>query len=70
MIDSLLLFKFGTAMFIGILTGLQREFALEEKHREVVGGIRTFVLISLTGCAAAFISDTLTSPCRWPQRFW
>jgi uncharacterized membrane protein (DUF4010 family) len=64
MIDTMLLFKFGAALFIGVLTGLQREFASEEEHREVVAGVRTFALMGLAGCAAAFLCERLASP--WP----
>jgi uncharacterized membrane protein (DUF4010 family) len=62
MVDSFLFFKFGAALFIGILTGLQREFTLEVEHREVVAGVRTFAILSLSGCASAMLADLLHSP--------
>lgn len=43
------------AMGLGLLVGLQREWA----HREVAG-IRTFGLITLMGCAAGLLSPVLT----------
>jgi uncharacterized membrane protein (DUF4010 family) len=59
-----LFFRFGAALLIGILTGLQREFAAEEKHSEIAAGIRTFPLLALAGCTAALLCDVMGS--AWP----
>ncbi len=62
--DSDLFFRFGTALFISILIGLQREYAYEEPDREHPGGVRTLALMGLLGCAAAMLADHLES--AWP----
>lgn len=62
MVNSILFLKFGAAVFIGILAGLQREFALEEQHREVIAGVRTFAILALIGCSSALLGDLAHSP--------
>jgi uncharacterized membrane protein (DUF4010 family) len=62
--DANLFFRFGVALFIGILVGMQREYAVEDTGKEMAAGVRTFSLFGLAGCTGAFISDTLNSP--WP----
>jgi hypothetical protein len=62
--DIDLLFRFGVALFIGILVGLQREYAFGGPEKEVFAGVRTFGLMGLIGCGAALVSDILASP--WP----
>jgi len=57
-------FRFGAALFIGILIGLQREYAFNKLDKELSAGVRTFALMGLIGSAAAFSSDMLKSP--WP----
>ena len=60
-----LFYRFGVALFIGILVGLQREVASDEaadRSREIFAGVRTFSLMSLAGCTAAFIADLLQLP--------
>ena len=60
-----LFYRFGIALLIGFLVGLQREFDhdLSEKPDEKqFAGVRTFSLIALTGCTAAFLSDLAGSP--------
>lgn len=52
-----LFIRFGVAVAIGFLIGLQREFAWGTKGREIVAGERTFALISLSGCLAAMLAD-------------
>jgi len=49
--------RFGLAFVIGILVGLQREYAYKQEDRELFAGARTLALISLAGCAAALLSD-------------
>jgi uncharacterized membrane protein (DUF4010 family) len=56
--ESILFLRFGVALLIGILIGMQREFSFSKgEEREHTAGIRTFALISLCGCGSAFISD-------------
>jgi uncharacterized membrane protein (DUF4010 family) len=63
--ETVLLFqRFGAALAIGILIGLQREYALGGEDQELLAGVRTFALMSLTGCAGALASDVLNSV--WP----
>ena len=54
-----LFYRFGAALLIGLMVGLQREFAhLRQKEEEkVFGGVRTFALLSLLGCTAAFLAE-------------
>ena len=68
MAQHTLFFRFGVALFIGMLAGLQREYASDrfetqqERHRQMFGGVRTFALIGLAGCTAAFVAERLTTP--------
>ncbi|MBN1541714.1 MgtC/SapB family protein [candidate division KSB1 bacterium] len=62
--DTDLLYRFGAALAVGILIGMQREYAGGEKKSEIAAGVRTFSLLSLLGCLAAMVSDLLNSP--WP----
>lgn len=57
-----LFFRFGAAIAIGFLIGLQREFATGGKNREIVAGERTFSLMGLVGAIAAMAADELGSP--------
>ena len=59
-----LFLRFGVALVIGILVGLQREYASDTHAKEMPAGIRTFGLLGLIGCSAALVSDLLKSP--WP----
>lgn len=59
-------YRFGLAMVIGFLIGLQREYA---SHREgekdlLFGGARTFPLLGLLGCSGAWLSHYSDS--IWP----
>lgn len=56
--------KFALALGVGILVGLQREYAQYQEDRELGAGIRTFALIGLVGCSAAMVADKMGSP--WP----
>ena len=56
-----LIARFGLALVIGILVGLQREYSQQESKRGLFAGARTLALIGLTGCAAAFLTDLTTS---------
>jgi uncharacterized membrane protein (DUF4010 family) len=57
-----LFLRFGAALGIGFLIGLQREFAHGREGREITAGERTFALISLSGCLGAMIADESGSP--------
>ena len=55
-------YRFGAALAIGVLIGLQREYAYGGSEEELFAGVRTFALIGLLGCAAALAADELSSP--------
>ena len=62
--DQLSLFyRFGAALLIGLLVGLQREYAhlQQAKEEKTFGGVRTFALLGLLGCTAAFLAEQLQS---------
>jgi uncharacterized membrane protein (DUF4010 family) len=56
-LDTLFL-RFGLALFLGFLIGLERE----REKEEVFAGMRTFALISLLGATLAFASQQFTGP--------
>ncbi|MCP3956862.1 MAG: MgtC/SapB family protein [bacterium] len=57
--------RFGIALAIGFLIGLQREVAAGQPREEsFFAGVRTFPLLSLIGCGAALLSAETGSP--WP----
>jgi uncharacterized membrane protein (DUF4010 family) len=58
-----LFYRFGAALLIGLLVGLQREYAyLQQKQEEKsFGGVRTFALLGLLGCSAAFLAEQMES---------
>ncbi|MEN8172134.1 MAG: MgtC/SapB family protein [Chloroflexota bacterium] len=63
MIDHANLFlRFGIAIAIGFLIGLQREFSHGRGTKIIVAGERTFALIGLVGALAAMAADQLSSP--------
>jgi len=63
MIDYAGLFlRFGAAIAIGFLIGLQREFAHGRAQRAIVAGERTSALMGLLGALAAMAADQLASP--------
>jgi uncharacterized membrane protein (DUF4010 family) len=57
-----LFFRFGVSAVLGILVGLQREFAFDRAGQELVAGIRTFTIIAILGCCSALICEQLQSP--------
>lgn len=59
-----LFYRFGTALVIGILIGMERERAAELRAIKIVAGVRTIALIALIGCAGGLLSDITASP--WP----
>ena len=59
-----LFFRFGVALFIGLLVGLQREFAHDldsETHDKNFAGVRTFALLGLLGCTGAYLDELFSS---------
>jgi len=56
-----LFLRFGVALAIGFLIGLQREYALGGPDREIIAGERTFALFGLAGALAAMAADELDS---------
>jgi uncharacterized membrane protein (DUF4010 family) len=67
----ILFYPFGVALGIGVLIGLQREFASDTnpEHKptdKTFAGTRTFGLMGLLGCTAAFLADELASPLVFP----
>ncbi|MFQ6100172.1 MAG: MgtC/SapB family protein [Anaerolineae bacterium] len=59
-----LFYRFGAALAIGLLIGLQREYAHGGPGKEIFAGERTLALMGLAGCTAAMAADVLASP--WP----
>ncbi len=57
-----LFYRFGAALVVGILVGLQREYSHGNPDKEMFAGVRTFALMSLVGCTAALIAEVLASP--------
>ncbi|MBU0703352.1 MAG: MgtC/SapB family protein [Chloroflexi bacterium] len=57
-----LFYRFGVALAIGFLIGLQREYAHGGPGREIFAGERTLALMGLVGCTAAMAADVLASP--------
>jgi uncharacterized membrane protein (DUF4010 family) len=62
MTDPNLFYRFGAALAIGVLVGLQREYAYGGSDEELFAGVRTFPLISLLGCIGALMADELAAP--------
>ena len=56
-----LFYRFGASLIIGFLIGLQREYAYGDPDRKLTAGIRTFSLMGLIGCSAAFTTEILGS---------
>jgi uncharacterized membrane protein (DUF4010 family) len=55
-----LFFRFGVALFIGLLVGLQREYSYDvegKREGKSFAGVRTFALFGLLGSSAAFLAD-------------
>lgn len=59
-----LFLRFGSALAIGLLVGLQREHAQGERREKLFAGVRTFPLLALVGVAGALVADLMHSP--WP----
>jgi uncharacterized membrane protein (DUF4010 family) len=61
LVQADLFYRFGIALVIGILVGLERERSGRQPDQELLAGVRTFALFGLAGCTAALISDQLSS---------
>lgn len=61
MVSADLLLRFGVALAIGFMIGLQREYAFLEKQQKLLAGERTFALMALVGSLAAMIADIFDS---------
>jgi len=62
-VDTDLFMRFGAALLIGVLIGLQREYAYgNPKNGGLFAGVRTFALMALFGSSAALLGDVLNAP--------
>lgn len=52
-----LVLRFGIALLIGVLIGLEREYARLKEEVKAFAGVRTFPLFALLGCSAGLITD-------------
>ena len=63
MINQDLFLRFGAALLIGILIGMQREYAYSNRSAGgLFAGARTFALMSLFGASAALLADLFHAP--------
>jgi len=63
MINQDLFLRFGAALLIGVLIGMQREYAYSNKSAGgLFAGARTFALMSLFGALAALLADLFHAP--------
>ena len=60
--DGQLVWGLAAAVLIGALVGIERERKKSEEGDLGIGGVRTFMLFSLTGALAAWLSVSLASP--------
>jgi uncharacterized membrane protein (DUF4010 family) len=63
MAQANLFYRFGAALAIGALIGLEREHSHRKANEELFAGVRTFPLIAIMGCLAALMSEQLGA---WP----
>src|SRR5690606_40692996 len=54
--------RFGAALAVGLLVGLQREYAKQDEPDDLFAGVRTFALIGLAGALAAYAEAVLDAP--------
>jgi uncharacterized membrane protein (DUF4010 family) len=57
MLTAELVLRFGIALLIGVLIGLEREYARLKEEVKAFAGVRTFPLIALLGCSAALLTE-------------
>jgi uncharacterized membrane protein (DUF4010 family) len=67
--ENTLFLRFGVALLIGMLVGIQRQYAYidhedTDSQLPMVAGVRTFALLGLSGAGAAMIGEHFDSP--WP----
>jgi uncharacterized membrane protein (DUF4010 family) len=60
-IDTRMLFYLASAVLIGALVGVEREKSKASSGNLGIGGLRTFILFSLTGALAAWLAQALGS---------
>jgi uncharacterized membrane protein (DUF4010 family) len=53
---------FATAILLGALVGIEREKRKDEEETGHIGGLRTFILLSLLGAAAGWLSQNSSAP--------
>ena len=49
--------RYGIALLIGVLIGVEREYARLKEEVKSFAGVRTFPLIALLGCSAALLTE-------------
>ncbi len=54
-------YRFGAALAIGVLIGLQREYSYGGPEDELFAGVRTFALIAMLGATAALLGEEVGS---------
>ncbi len=62
---SSLFIRFGVALLIGLLIGLQREFSYEvsgDRKEKTFAGVRTFAIFGLLGCSAGYLAELYAEP--------
>ncbi len=59
-VDYIILRNFIVALALGVLIGLEREYARKRGQGHTYAGIRTFPLISLFGALAAYLGETVS----------
>lgn len=60
--DAQLLWGLAAALLIGALVGIEREKSKGVAGKVGIGGVRTFILFSLMGAVAAWLSQQLSAP--------
>ena len=60
-LDTRLLASLLAAILIGALVGIEREKSKASSGNLGIGGLRTFILFSLTGALAAWLAQALAS---------
>lgn len=61
-IDLAVFYDFGTALLIGALIGVEREKRKTDENDIDIGGLRTFIVFSLIGAIAGWLTTTLDTP--------
>src|SRR3972149_3847887 len=59
--DTPLVWSLAAALIIGALVGIEREKSKGQSGHVGIGGVRTFILFSLTGAVSAWLSQVLAS---------